>query len=227
MITVRVPEGEMQYRRDLVAEIRLAPTPLQEYEQARARLSDSDADGHYKLGLFCEVKGLAAKAEEEFRRAIKISPGHGLARKKLGYVQLQGKWTTEDEAMRSRGFVKMSGRWVEREVAAAMEEQQRALAQQKLLERVRAIEQTVLRGRGTTVRSGPETRGAGGAANVVPSAGDLQKALESQLQELMKTRSSVNQPADGQRLLDLQKRMMEDQNRLLNELRGGSGSQAR
>ncbi|MBI2900763.1 MAG: hypothetical protein HYY17_11315 [Planctomycetes bacterium] len=68
--------------------------PQEEYRRRAAALKDSDAEGHYQLGLWCERQKLAEPASAEFEKAIAAKPGHEGARAKLGHRKIDGVWVS-------------------------------------------------------------------------------------------------------------------------------------
>ncbi len=66
---------------------------LEEYNARRAKAANT-ADGHWKLGLWCEQKGLKDQADVEFLIVCQLDPNREAAWKKLGYLKQDGKWTT-------------------------------------------------------------------------------------------------------------------------------------
>ena len=66
---------------------------LDEYNAMRAKAPDT-ADGHWKVGLWCEQKALKEQAEMEFLIVCQLDPKREVAWKKLGYLKQNGKWTT-------------------------------------------------------------------------------------------------------------------------------------
>ena len=95
-----------------IEEIEEGSSERQEYQQKKAKLGERDADGHYKLGMWCKEKELAKEAEAEFEKAIEINPDHEGARKELGYEKYEGQWLTEDEVKEKKGYKKWQGMWI-------------------------------------------------------------------------------------------------------------------
>lgn len=87
---VRIPMSKVQ-------SIEKKKSPLEESVEMGAALSPDDAEGFYKLGLWCEERDLPDKAQEYFRKAIEIMPTHEKAGVKLGLVRIEHKWYTVDE----------------------------------------------------------------------------------------------------------------------------------
>jgi Pretoxin HINT domain len=69
------------------------PILQDQYNAMRAKAPNT-ADGHWKVGMWCEQKGLKDLAETEFMIVCQLDPGREAAWKKLGYLKQKGKWTT-------------------------------------------------------------------------------------------------------------------------------------
>jgi hypothetical protein len=69
------------------------PAGRTEYLALRAKTPDT-ADAHWKLGLWCEKKGLKAESMIEFAAVSQLDPRRESAWKKLGYVKYEGQWMT-------------------------------------------------------------------------------------------------------------------------------------
>lgn len=68
--------------------------PREEYSRRAAQLKADDAEGHYRLGLWCEERKLADLAAAEFEKTIAANPGHEAARAKLGHRRIDGVWAS-------------------------------------------------------------------------------------------------------------------------------------
>jgi len=86
--------------------------PEAEYEAKLAALAADNADGHYRLALWCEEKGLAALALREHRTVLVIDEDHRASRRALGYERVCDRWLKGKEAMAAKGFKEHEGRWV-------------------------------------------------------------------------------------------------------------------
>ncbi len=86
------PQQEAQPA-DVPKATQLEPALQDEYNTMRAK-SPNTADGHWKVGLWCEQKGLKDQAEAEFTIVCQLDPRREAAWKKLGYLKQKGKWTT-------------------------------------------------------------------------------------------------------------------------------------
>jgi hypothetical protein len=100
-----VPEADIE-------RVESGATAHEEYVTRLAALDKTDADGHVKLGFFCQEHGLRPEAEALFRHAIAVVPGHEAAHAALGEVLYDGRWVPYEDALKAQGQVKMGARWV-------------------------------------------------------------------------------------------------------------------
>jgi L-ascorbate metabolism protein UlaG (beta-lactamase superfamily) len=70
------------------------------YQERLAKLKPDDAEGHYKLGQWCESNKLADEAKAQFEKVLELKPDHGGARGKLGYIKYKSRWIKPDEKNR-------------------------------------------------------------------------------------------------------------------------------
>jgi hypothetical protein len=99
--------------------LRLRPEEV-EYERIAPTYPDTAAD-QWKLAQWCFEHKLTAQRRTHLRRVIELDPNHAKARYALGYSQIDGRWTTQEETMISQGYVRSNGKWVlpqEAELAA-------------------------------------------------------------------------------------------------------------
>ena len=91
-----------------------APAILDEYNAMRAKAPNT-ADAHWKLGLWCEQKGLKDQARMEFVIVCQLDHTRDAAWKKLGYLRQNGKWTTPAKVAAERAEAdaqkKADARW--------------------------------------------------------------------------------------------------------------------
>ena len=70
---------------------------LVEYNARRVKTPVA-AGPQYKLGLWCEEKGLTDEARAHFATALRLEPTNAEALKKLGYKKVGNRWITERQA---------------------------------------------------------------------------------------------------------------------------------
>jgi hypothetical protein len=89
-------------------------THLAEYNALRTDAPDT-VEAHWKLGLWCEQKGLKAEAVAEFSAVVRLDPGRDAAWKKLGYEKRNGRWVTSEQVASERAETaaqrKADARW--------------------------------------------------------------------------------------------------------------------
>ena len=117
-IVTRIP-------REQIARIEKKASPqetlMSGYVARRARAERGGADGWVALGVWCQQQRvLKTKALEAFRQAVLLDPNHKRARAALGYVKLDDRWMTPQQAMAvlAPGFGDVS-EFKARQVAAA------------------------------------------------------------------------------------------------------------
>jgi predicted esterase len=107
-IVLRTYNGiEAELSRDSILKIVRGKSPFQqameEVEAQLGRLSPKDAQGHYKLALFCRQWSLKRKAKELLEKVVAINPDHAGARKNLGYEKVEGKWAKRTASKAGKG----------------------------------------------------------------------------------------------------------------------------
>ncbi len=64
----------------------------------RAKDYQELAEGHYRLGLWCEQNGLKAEALAHFTTAVHLDPTREKSWRHLGYVKRDGRWMSPEQA---------------------------------------------------------------------------------------------------------------------------------
>ncbi|HTF56514.1 MAG TPA: hypothetical protein VK661_04590 [Planctomycetota bacterium] len=75
-----------------------AKPPADEYKDRLAKLNDSLAEEHYKIGEYLFGTSMHRWARDEYRKTITISPDHEAARKRLGYAKKDAEWEIDPDA---------------------------------------------------------------------------------------------------------------------------------
>lgn len=81
-----------------------------EYERIRPTYADTAA-AQWELAQWCREHKLSAQREVHLRRIIELDPNHAEAHRGLGHSQVDGRWTSREDAMIQRGYVKYKGQW--------------------------------------------------------------------------------------------------------------------
>lgn len=126
---MRLDEGaEVTFKVELVKKCVPLSPEQKLYKKFLPRMPDSAA-GNWKMADWCKKKGLRKKRQFHAEETIRHDPNHELARKFLGYLRLEGKWTTKEEFNKNRGFVFFDGKWrMPQEAALLKQRRERELA---------------------------------------------------------------------------------------------------
>jgi len=109
---VKTPSGiRLSLEKAQVQQV-LKPAPAEiELETLRATVPDT-VESQWKLQEWCQQRGLSAARKEILQHILELDPNHSEARRVLGFNQVDGKWVTRDDLMKSRGYVLFRGRWL-------------------------------------------------------------------------------------------------------------------
>ncbi len=111
-VVIDFGDGTIGLQMDQVEEIVRGTSPLDEYEARASKLGPQDVDGWRNLAQWASTKGLPAQERAAYKRVLALAPDDKEAREALGFVQVDGRWLTEEESYRARGFVKYDGEWM-------------------------------------------------------------------------------------------------------------------
>ena len=111
-ITVDIGDGSVGFSMERVEHIVKGLSPLDEYDARASKLGPQDVDGWRKLAQWATTKGLSRQSRLAWEKVLAVAPDDPEARQALGFVQLDGRWLTEEESFRARGFVKYEGEWM-------------------------------------------------------------------------------------------------------------------
>ncbi len=111
-VVVDFGDGKITLAMNDVEHIEKGVSPLDEFEARAAKLAADDVNGWRNLALWASTKGLSAQSRAAYKRVLALSPDDREAREALGFVQVNGRWLTEEESYRARGYVKVDGDWM-------------------------------------------------------------------------------------------------------------------
>jgi hypothetical protein len=111
-VLVDVGDGILGVSMDRVEKIEKGPTPLDDFDGRAAKVGPKDVNGWRDLALWASSKGLLNQSRAAYQRVLAIAPDDPEARRALGFVQVDGRWLTEEDSYRARGFVKVDGEWM-------------------------------------------------------------------------------------------------------------------
>ena len=98
-VVIAVPYGTLRFPRDQVERIDLKDTPEQEYSKRLADISLDDANAVFQLAEWAEEHSLPDRANDLYAQVIRLNGDHRLARQRLGFVRIDGKWLPFDSGL--------------------------------------------------------------------------------------------------------------------------------
>jgi hypothetical protein len=111
-MTIDIGDGVIGFSMERVEEIVKGPSPLDEYDARASKLGPQDVNGWRNLAQWASMKGLSAQSRAAYKKVLAVAPDDKEAREALGFVQVDGRWLTEEESYRARGFVRYDGEWL-------------------------------------------------------------------------------------------------------------------
>ncbi len=118
---VTTTAGVTQIPKDRVAGIEKADCVLTVYAKEAAKVKADDAEGHWRLAQMCLEGKWTAKAREEAKKVVEISPDHAEARAFLGFILHEGVWMTPRQRHEALGHVEFKGKWYSAESARRLQ----------------------------------------------------------------------------------------------------------
>ena len=91
-VEIKLKFGSITVPKDEIASIEPVEDPAETYRKKVAELADDDADGHFQLAQWCQMRGLEEETRAELLKTIEINPEHAEARALLGHVKIDEKW---------------------------------------------------------------------------------------------------------------------------------------
>ncbi|MGA2797171.1 MAG: HEAT repeat domain-containing protein [Thermoguttaceae bacterium] len=104
-------EGQITLAASQVEQVLKRRSEEDEYERIRPAYPDT-IEGQWALAEWCRQKHLPLERETHLKRMIELDPNQIDARRALGYVQVDGQWTTQDELMIERGYKLYKNHWL-------------------------------------------------------------------------------------------------------------------
>jgi len=111
-MTIDIGDGVIGFSMERVEEIVKGPSPLDEFDARAGKLGPQDVNGWRSLAQWASMKGLSAQSRAAYKKVLAVAPEDKEAREALGFVQVDGRWLTEEESYRARGFVRYEGEWL-------------------------------------------------------------------------------------------------------------------
>ena len=111
-VSVDIGEGVVAVPMSRVERIVKGRSSLDEYDERASSLEPQDVDGWRSLGAWASQQGLANQSRQAYENVLATAPDDAQSRLALGFVQLDGRWLTEEESYRAQGYVRFDGEWM-------------------------------------------------------------------------------------------------------------------
>jgi hypothetical protein len=125
-VTVDIGGGTISAPMSSVVRIEQRMSPLQEYRQRAAAISDGDAEAWRALARWATTETLSSQAWEAWEQVLAVLPEDEEANHALGRVRMDGRWVSREASYRARGYVEFEGEWVTPEERDAIRAERRA-----------------------------------------------------------------------------------------------------
>lgn len=122
--------GRVTLEAEQVKEVKRQTAAEMKYDQVRLSYADT-VEGQWKLAEWCRENRLSKHRRTHLERIIELEPNHAEARHALGYSQIQGRWTTQDDLMKENGYVRYAGKWMLPQEVEILEQQRKETLAQK------------------------------------------------------------------------------------------------
>lgn len=99
VVLIEMSYGTLSFSRQQLLRIDVKDTPEQEFDKRLAKLPANDANALYILAKWARDNSLNQKADDLYRRVLKVEPDHAQARKALGQIRIDGQWREFDQAL--------------------------------------------------------------------------------------------------------------------------------
>jgi hypothetical protein len=103
-------EGQITLAASQVEQVLNQRPEEDEYKNIRPAYPDA-AEAQWALAEWCRQHKMPVERETHLKRIVELDPNHADARRALGFVQIDGQWTTQDQLMIERGYKRYKGRW--------------------------------------------------------------------------------------------------------------------
>ena len=146
---VRTPEGVVfKIDRSQVADKEYRRPEEVEYERIWPSYADT-VEAQWKLAEWCREKALTEQREHHLQRVVHLDPDHEEARRALGYMRRNGRWTTREDQYQRRGYVHYEGQWrTPQEIQLIEEQRKRKNAEDEWLKKLKTYRDQLASGNG-------------------------------------------------------------------------------
>jgi hypothetical protein len=130
-----------------VRQVRPKSESLRAYEQWLPKMPQS-ADGNWKMADWCGRHKLREQEQFHLAEAIRLNPDHESARRRLGYIRLEGRWIKPEEHQREQGYQLHGGRYrASQDIEAIERREEQERAEKELAVAIRRLRDDLRGGR--------------------------------------------------------------------------------
>ncbi|HUS90396.1 MAG TPA: hypothetical protein VM695_01055 [Phycisphaerae bacterium] len=98
-VLITVPYGTLRFPKTQVERIELMDTPEQEFRKKLGEAALDDPNALYGLAQWAEKNSLSRQAGDLYALVLKLKPDHAPTRLAVGFVLLDQRWLTFDQAL--------------------------------------------------------------------------------------------------------------------------------
>ncbi len=98
-VIIQLPYGSVSLPRSKVLRIELKQTPQQELAAKLEQIDQDDAKALVALAVWARERGLVRESSQLCERVLKLDIDNAVARRELGFLQIDGKWQPFDKAL--------------------------------------------------------------------------------------------------------------------------------
>ncbi len=146
---VRTSEGVVfKLDRSQVAEKKYERPEKSEYERIWPSFADTVED-QWKIAEWCRENALIEQRKHHLKRVIHLDPDHEPARRAMGFMRRDGRWTTRNDQYQRRGYVHHEGEWrTPQEIQLIEEDRKRIEANKTWLAKLKTYRDQLVSGKG-------------------------------------------------------------------------------
>jgi hypothetical protein len=111
LLIAEVGRTPMVLKQDQIVQVVAEKSALDDYIVLREKARET-AEQEFALGTWCEEHNLKDLAQVHYELTLKRDSTFEAAHKKVGHVQMNGRWLNADEVKEAQGYVRYKGRWV-------------------------------------------------------------------------------------------------------------------
>ena len=129
-VLTRTASNPFVFDRAQIVRVETVDDALRTYLDRLENEERTTGEAEFQFATWCVENGLTGPARTHYALAVELDPSHAGAHRKLGHVELDGRWVSYDTLRRSQGLIERGGRWVSKEEAEAADRRDEFAADQ-------------------------------------------------------------------------------------------------